>query len=230
MKVACISFFIAFILLVILFIAWVCMKVGTENRIRTIFIGDPLTFLPWKGSGTRSYMLEYVPLSCEGTCLLARAWTFMPSGECGEQGSIRVETVNGEIQMVGEPYNSGPYCYNGAFLVISEKFVKLLWRNIEVHPEGQPQGEVIEGEDLIITKLNVAVSAEGWEEPISGIKVKELRENPYIALIQTQPSINLRVSYGKDSFTIQANDFGKQILLIFSKGRPTLERQTSENT
>ncbi len=224
MKVAYVSFFIAFILLAILFIAWAYMKEGTENRIRTIYIGDPLTFLPWKGSGTRSYMLEYVPLSCDGTCLLARTWTFMPSGECGEQSSIKIETVNGEIQMVGKPYHSGSYCYNGAFLIISEKPVKLLWRNIEVHPEGQPQGEVKEGEDLIIIKLNVAVSTEGWKEPIAGIKIKEIRENPYIALIQTQPSITLRISYGTDSFTIQTSNLEKQILLVFSEGKVTLEK------
>jgi len=225
MKVAYLSFFAAFILLAILFIAWMYMEESTKNRIRMAYIGDPLSFLPWKGSGTRSYMLEYVPLSCSGTCLLARAWTFRPSGECGGQDSILVEAVGGELQMVGKPYHLGSYCYNGAFLVISEKPVKLIWRNIEVTPEGEALGEVKEGEDLIVAKLNVAIDTEGWEEPISGIKVKEIRENPYIALIQIQPLTALHISYGKDSFTIQASSSEKQVLLlVFSKGKPTFEK------
>lgn len=225
MKVAYISFFTAFIMLAILFIVWMYMKEGTENRIRTAYIGDPLSFLPWKGSGTRSYMLEYVPLSCGGTCLLARTWTFRPSGECGEQSSIIIKASDGELQLVGKPYRKGPYCYSGAFLIISEKPIKLLWMNIEVSPEGGPLGEVKEGEDLIVAKLNVAINTKGWEEPIAGVKVKEIRENPYIALIQIQPSTALHISYGKDSLTIQASSSEKQaLLLVFSKGKPTLEK------
>ncbi|MCD6208984.1 MAG: hypothetical protein J7J67_02210 [Thermoproteales archaeon] len=225
MKVAYLSFFAAFIMLVILFIAWMYMKKSTEYRVRTAYIGDPLSFLLWKGSGTRSYMLEYVPLSCSGTCLLARTWTFRPSRECGEQSFIIIKAGEGELKMIGKPYRKGSYCYSGAFLIISEKPIKLVWKNIEVSPEGKPLGEVEEGEDLIVVKLYVAIDAEGWEEPIAGVKVKEIRENPYIALIQIQPSTALHISYGKDLLTIQASSSEKQaLLLVFSKGKPTLEK------
>ena len=168
---------------------------STERAVKAYDLGTPLSELRWTGEGTRSYMLEYVPLECEGRCALVRVWLFAPSEAkpCPEKGLIEVLERfccgGAATKLEGRYRRKGAYCYLGAFAVIARKPLVLKWEDLVVPVTETPRGRLQRsGELLAITTSDLVESFEGWkEEPATGplrrAFVKPLSEEPYTALV-----------------------------------------------
>ncbi len=180
--------------------------------ISVVYLGAPLNELPWKGEGTRSYMLNYIPVECGDYCALVKAWVFSPDS-CPPEESIEVivrfccGAATGTI--TGQYYKEKFNCYLGSFLVSAKRPIVLRWRGIEVLVTGPPEATLHHRDEVVaVVFKRVPTSLESWSaySPSNGVEVyvKEESTTPYTALIvvKAYKEVALKLRYGSTTLEI----------------------------
>jgi len=180
--------------------------------ISVVYLGAPLNELPWKGEGTRSYMLNYIPVKCGDYCALVKAWVFSLDS-CPPEEDIEViarfccGAATGTL--TGQYYKEKFNCYLGSFLISAKRPIVLRWRGIEVLVTGSPEATLHHrGEVIAVVFKRVPASLEGWSEYslASGVKVyvKEESTAPYTALvvIKADREVTLELRYGSTTLEV----------------------------